>query len=143
MNIEIFTDGGARGNPGPAAAGVVIVSDPNTKHYGYFLGEMTNNQAEYLALIIALEEVGRLQDLKAAKIIVRMDSELVVKQVTGEYRVKDLGLKPLYGVVLSLLKSLPVVEFVHIPREKNTAADKIVNRVLDVQNGIKSIIKTT
>ena len=143
MKIDIFTDGGARGNPGPAAAGIVIKNDHEKSCYGYFLGTMTNNQAEYWALIFALGEIYQVHDYITSAITVHMDSELIVKQVKGAYRVKDGELIRLHGLVVGLLKDLPVIEFVHIPREKNTAADKIVNRVLDVQNGVKSINTTT
>jgi len=131
MEIKLYTDGGARGNPGPAAAGAVIFVGENEYHYGVYLGEKTNNQAEYLALQIGLGIVSKRFKTDAELVEVFMDSELIVKQLNGLYKVKDPGLKVLNEEVKKLVSTLPMVKFNHIPREKNTQADQILNEVLD------------
>jgi len=136
-NYTIYTDGGARGNPGPAATGAVVY-DANGKEQGHFstyLGVATNNQAEYQALILGL---GRLQKLindehKLGDILVTvlMDSELIVRQLKGEYRVKNKELKPLFAKAEELVGKFGRVTFRHIPREQNAVADALVNKTLD------------
>ena len=129
MSVIIHTDGGARGNPGPAAAGVVI-QDGDTKHeLKKYLGERTNNWAEYEALVLALQEAKKLGLTR--EIEVRMDSELIVKQMSGEYRVKDVHLKEKNAAVRELMTGFESVCFVHIPREKNKEADRLVNEAID------------
>ena len=133
----LYTDGGARGNPGPAAAGVVIY-DAKLKEinkFAHYLGVATNNQAEYQALILGL---GRIQKLvgdahKTAETVVEvfLDSELIVKQLQGEYRVKNKELKPLVAKVEELTSKFERVTFKHVFRDKNTLADKLLNRELD------------
>ena len=133
----LYTDGGARGNPGPAAAGVVIY-DAKLKEidkFAHYLGVATNNQAEYQALILGL---GRIQKLvgdahKIAEISVDvfMDSELIVKQMNGEYKIKNKDLKPLFAKVEELSAKFEAVKFKHIFRDKNTMADKLLNLELD------------
>lgn len=128
--VVVYTDGGARGNPGPAAIGVVI----GAKEYGEYLGERTNNQAEYEALIFGLKKVKQLAGKaksKEAELDVRMDSELVVKQLNGKYKILELELQSLFVQVWNLKLDFKKVLFVHVPREENKKADKIVNRVLD------------
>jgi ribonuclease HI len=134
MSVVVYTDGGARGNPGPAAAGVVIQKDGETiATIGQFLGKtLTNNWAEYQALIIALQKLTSL-GLTDETVEVRMDSELIVKQMRGEYRVKHADLKTLYLQVQELLDGLGTVRFVHIRREQNKEADALVNEALDAQ----------
>lgn len=129
-NITIYTDGGARGNPGPAAAGIVILSENNKilKIEGKYLGIRTNNQAEYEALINALEIALRLG---IQNVTCYLDSELAVKQLKGEYKVKNEGIKPLKMKAVSLSESFKSIEFNHIERAKNHVADKLVNIVLD------------
>ncbi|HEX9679747.1 MAG TPA: ribonuclease HI family protein [Candidatus Saccharimonadales bacterium] len=142
MGIEIYTDGGARGNPGSAAAGVVIVTEKTEYQSGYYLGERTNNQAEYLALILALEQLNQLEDAKQINhqdlttLNVYLDSELVVKQLNHEYKVKDPDLQKLNQQVQALAKAFSMIKFKHIPREENRRADAIVNQVLDLQIGL-------
>ena len=127
--LQTFTDGGARGNPGPAALGVVIKHDGQViKAFGEYMGETTNNQAEYTAVIRALETV---KELGAEEVDCYMDSELVVKQMKGEYRVKNQGLAVLHLKIWNLLHSFKQVHFHHIRREKNTEADAEVNRAID------------
>ncbi len=129
--ILIYTDGGARGNPGPAALGAVLY-DGETKvaEIKRYLGEATNNVAEYEALIAGLAEAQK-REYGARSIEVRMDSELIVKQMRGEYKVKDANLKILHGRARELLVDFSTVDFVHIPREENAEADALVNEALD------------
>lgn len=124
------TDGGARGNPGPAALGFLIKDATGNvvKSGGEYLGKTTNNCAEYKALIKGLTEA---LALGVKELTCYLDSELVVKHLTGEYRVKDSNLKSLFDQVKLLMDKLNEVKFVHVPRAKNKEADKIVNDVLD------------
>jgi ribonuclease HI len=127
--IIINTDGGARNNPGPAGIGVVI-SDPEgniLETYKEHIGDATNNIAEYRALIAGLKHAKRFE---AEEIECRLDSELVVKQVTGVYKAKDEGMKEMLQIVREMVFFKPI-EFVHVRREKNKLADKLVNEALD------------
>lgn len=129
--LTTYTDGGARGNPGPAGIGVVIKhGNEVVKKYGRYLGETTNNQAEYRALISALEHAA---ELGAEEVECMLDSELVVKQIKHEYRVKDPDLAPLFLKVYNLSQGFKKVTFHHIPRERNKEADAMVNEALDRQ----------
>ncbi|MDI6825234.1 MAG: ribonuclease HI family protein [Bacillota bacterium] len=122
-------DGGARGNPGPAAAAGVIRDESGRQtHLCAFLGVTTNNVAEYLALIWVLEEARRAG---VARLRVFTDSELLVRQLSGAYRVKSPRLMPLHRRACGLLRLLPGAEVHHVPREQNRAADSLVNRTLD------------
>ncbi len=126
----IFTDGGARGNPGPAAIGVVINGD----RYGEYIGETTNNVAEYKAVIFALKKVAETVGAgngKNAKLVIHTDSELIARQLTGTYKVKQEHLQLLHAEATSLIKKFGSVECVIIRREKNTIADDMVNATLD------------
>jgi len=128
--IVIYTDGGARGNPGPAALGVVI----GDKEYSEYLGEMTNNQAEYHAVIFALKKAKHLLGGKKAKeseIEIRMDSELVVNQLLGRYKIKEPELKPLFVDVWNLRMDFKKTGFIHVSREENKQADRLVNKALN------------
>jgi ribonuclease HI len=128
--LIIYTDGGARGNPGPAAIGVVVGS----KSYGEAIGNTTNNVAEYGAVIFGLKKAKSLLGGKKAEgteIEVRSDSELIVSQLNGNYKIKEDSLKPLFIDVWNLKQDFKSVSFVHVPREKNREADKLVNRALD------------
>lgn len=130
MKLIIYTDGGARGNPGPAGAGVVIFDENNkviSRHKKY-LGTQTNNYAEYQALILALTEAVKLG---ADTLRINMDSELIVRQMQGKYKIKEPTLKILAGEALKLIGKFKNVEFHHVLREKNKEADKLVNEVLD------------
>ena len=129
--IEAYIDGGCRGNPGNGAVGYVVLEDGTELYrFGKKIGRCTNNVAEYSALIGVLEY---LKTIPAAggSTTIYSDSELLVMQLTGKYRVKSDTLKPLYGQALKLLKEMKDVRLVHIRREKNKTADWIVNRVLD------------
>jgi len=133
----LYTDGGARGNPGPAATGVVVYNSDNQKilEFSSYLGRATNNQAEYQALISGLGQIQKIVSdktlLKEIDINAYLDSELVVKQLKGEYRVKNKDLKPLFGKALKLTLDFNKVSFFHIPRQNNKEADKLVNQELD------------
>ena len=128
--LIIYTDGGARGNPGPAGIGAVIYDEHKNiiAKISQSIGVATNNQAEYKALIIALEKA---QNLKAREVRVFLDSELVVKQLNREYRVKDKDLAPLFVKVYNISLGFKKIVFKHIKREKNELADKLVNLALD------------
>lgn len=130
--LSIYTDGGARGNPGPAAIGVVIQDEKGktVKTYSEYLGERTNNQAEYEALILGLQKV---KIYKPKEIVCFLDSELVVKQLNGEYKIKDPDIQPLFIKVWNLKLDFEKISFRHIEREKNKEADKLVNQKLDTQ----------
>ena len=123
------TDGGARPNPGPASIGIEIRSADGkfVKEISRDIGYATNNQAEYKALIAGLEE---LAELGAEHVNIEMDSQLVVRQVNGQYRVKKEALKPLYNKVASLLKKFTSYTLEHIPRDKNKVADSLATKAL-------------
>ncbi|MBI2024567.1 MAG: ribonuclease HI family protein [Candidatus Harrisonbacteria bacterium] len=128
--LEIYTDGGARGNPGPAAIGAVV----GGKKYGEYIGETTNNVAEYKALAFALKKAKALigkAKAKQTEVVCYMDSELLMRQLTGVYKIEDEGLQPLWLEIWNLKLDFKNVEFKHIPREKNKEADKLVNQALD------------
>lgn len=130
MKIIIYTDGGSRGNPGPAALGVVI----NNKHYSQSLGIKTNNEAEYEAVIFALKKAKHLfgkKNLKETEVEVNMDSELIVQQLNHRYKIEGEKIAPLFLKVWNLLLDFGTVQFHYIPREKNKEADKLVNAALD------------
>ncbi|MBI2640787.1 MAG: ribonuclease HI family protein [Candidatus Sungbacteria bacterium] len=134
--IIIFTDGGARGNPGPAAIGVVIkdASGHTIKSYGEAIGETTNNEAEYRAVISALAKVKALlgkEKVKNIALEINMDSELVKKQLNGEYRIEEEKLFPFFIKIWNLRMDFGEVKFHHIPRERNKEADRLVNEALD------------
>lgn len=133
--ITINTDGGARGNPGPAAIGVVIKDGKGkvAKEYGKTIGEATNNIAEYSAVVSALETLAKMLGNKAkqAEVLIEADSELIVKQLKGEYKVKDANLQKEFIKVYNLKQKFLQVSYKHIPREKNKRADELVNAALD------------
>jgi ribonuclease HI len=137
MKLIIYTDGGARENPGPAAIGVVITQEGQIlKKYDEFIGETTNNEAEYQAVIFALKKVKLLFGKKKAKqmeIEVCLDSELIVRQLNHQYKIKEENLQPLFIKVWNLMLDFCQVSFKHIPREKNKEADRLVNQALDNQ----------
>ena len=127
--VIIFADGASLGNPGPAAIGAIL-KDERGKILALMsrrIGRETNNHAEYSALIAALEEADRLG---ASEAEIKLDSELVVKQITGRYRVKSPALKPLYNQAKTLLGQLKYFTITHVPREQNVEADKLANKAL-------------
>jgi len=130
MRLVVHVDGGARGNPGPAAIGVVV-SDAEgavVEQLGEPIGETTNNVAEYRALLRGLE---RARALGADEVEVVGDSELVAKQVTGQYKVKHAGLRPLHAEALSALAGFARWRVRTVPRAQNASADALVNAALD------------
>lgn len=132
--VRLYTDGGARGNPGPAASAAILKSFERGKEgetiatASKYLGNATNNQAEYFALIIGLEKAKTL-GFEAVDIL--MDSELIIKQMKGEYRVKNPELSKMFLEVWNLRQGFSKVDFRHIPREKNSEADALVNKTID------------
>ena len=128
--ILIYTDGAARGNPGPAAAGWCFCDESGVvlKEGKRFLGELTNNQAEYQALLLALEEAKKT-GIQAIRVY--SDSELMVRQLKGEYKVKNEGLKPLYQKAVLTLRAFAQYSLTSIPREKNEIADRLANEAID------------
>ena len=129
-NIVIFTDGASRGNPGPAAIGVVIQDEKGNVicTISLCLGKATNNQAEYRAIIAGLEKA---REMGATDVEVRSDSELMVRQLSGEYKVKNALLTPLYLKTQELSRGFSSFKVNYIPREKNSEADKLANQALD------------
>ena len=128
--VNIYSDGAARGNPGPAGAGAVLKGQDGQVivEVCRYLGEMTNNQAEYRALILGLEEA---KHVGATQIAIYADSELVVKQIMGEYRVKNEGIKPLYAEAQRLLRKFSEYTIQHLPRDENRHADRLANLAID------------
>lgn len=128
--LVINTDGGSRGNPGDAAIGVVIRDEAGQTlyEYGGYIGTATNNVAEYSALIKALDEA---RNLGGSHVRIQMDSELIVKQMLGAYKIKEPTLQQLAQQVIKLLKNFEHYEFVHVRREFNKDADRLVNEALD------------
>ena len=128
--VIICTDGAARGNPGPAAIGATIKDAEDNLHasISHCIGISTNNQAEYKAIIAALEKA---ISLGARHVELKTDSELAVKQINGRYRVKNTSLRPLYQKVVQLIGSLEGFTIAYIPREQNREADNLANKALD------------
>lgn len=133
--IDIFTDGGARGNPGPAATGVVMYrNNQKIKEVGTYIGQTTNNVAEYRAIIQALQMLVAIIKEEGSEVDINcfLDSNLVVSQINGVFKIKDANLRMLYMEVMAELSQIHLpVNFFHIPREKNSAADAMVNKALD------------
>ncbi|MEK7217736.1 MAG: ribonuclease HI family protein [Patescibacteria group bacterium] len=134
--ITIYTDGGARGNPGPAGIGVVINGLPSGKKtFGECIGETTNNEAEYRALIFALKKLKQLigsEKLKDYVIECYADSELMVEQLNGRYKIKEAGIQKFFIEIWNLKIDLDTkISFHHIERAKNQQADFLVNQILD------------
>jgi ribonuclease HI len=130
MKLVVHVDGGARGNPGPAAVGVVV-STPDGEvldEIGEVIGVATNNVAEYRGLLLGLE---RVRTLGATEVEVVNDSELVARQVKGDYKVKHAGLKPLHQQALAALRGFDRWSIRSVPRERNARADALVNAALD------------
>ena len=127
---QLFTDGASRGNPGPAGAGAVILSPEGqvVAKLGKFLDENTNNFAEYMGLILGLK---RARAMGIKELDVFSDSELLVRQLSGEYQVKAENLRPLHDEARQLLSAFPEIAVRHVPREQNTLADEMSNRAID------------
>lgn len=133
--LIIFCDGGAYNNPGPGAVGIVFYNQKGEKLFtaSKFIGQVTNNQAEYQAVIEALE-IAR-EKFNPIEIQFFLDSQLIVEQLNGNYKIKNQGLKPLYYKVKELQLGFPLIMYQYIPREKNHLADKLV------KNEIKNYLK--
>lgn len=135
--VKIFTDGGSRGNPGPSASGFVVLDMEDTilVDKGVYLGVTTNNQAEYTALKLALEECHRMG---VHEVHAYLDSLLVVNQMKGIFKVKNRDLWPIHDAIKKIAAQFKQVNYTHVPREFNKLADAAVNRALDQQLGIIS-----
>ncbi len=136
LRVVIYTDGAARGNPGPAGAGVRIEGRDGAAlaEIAEYLGEATNNVAEYRALLLGLE---RARTLGAREVEVRSDSELLVRQMTGAYKVRNEGLRPLVARAHALAGAFASVDYVHVRREGNRDADRLANLAID-RSGVGS-----
>ncbi len=143
--IIIYTDGGSRGNPGKAAIGVVFCNEREQviKKYGEYLGDgLTNNDAEYQAVIFALKKFKAVFGKAIAvtsDVEIRADSELVVKQLNGEYRLQDPKIQRFFIEIWNLKFDFKSVKFKHTPRERNKEADRLVNEALDAQTGARPL----
>jgi ribonuclease HI len=144
--IIIYTDGGSRGNPGKAAIGVVFCNEEEQiiKKFGEYLGDnLTNNDAEYKAIIFALKKFKSVFGKAIADISdveIRADSELVVKQLNGDYRLTDPKIQQFFIEIWNLKFDFKSVKFKHIPRERNKEADALVNQALDQQTEIRTLL---
>jgi ribonuclease HI len=131
----LSVDGAARGNPGQAGAGMVLETvDGSTHRFGEYLGEATNNVAEYKALLLGVQKASQLGVLELQ---VRSDSELIVKQLNGLYRVKNPQLQELYFSTIKAISSFEKITFTHIPREENKEADRMANLAIDAKGKIE------
>ncbi|MDA0208494.1 MAG: ribonuclease HI family protein [bacterium] len=134
MKLRLYADGGSRGNPGPSAAGFVLFelegdAEGEVVHEeGVYLGTTTNNQAEYEAIRLGLEKA---RDLGATDIDVRLDSQLAVRQLNGQYKVKNAGIRERFNEIQLILPAFDRIVFSHIRREQNAHADRMVNEALD------------
>ncbi|MEA3548641.1 MAG: ribonuclease HI family protein [Thermodesulfobacteriota bacterium] len=128
--ISIYTDGASRGNPGEAGAGFVIFNEENDEIAtgSKYLGQCTNNVAEYQALILGLKEAGKIGN---RQISIFLDSQLIVRQIQGKYKVKNVGLKPLFAEVRRLLDQFDSFQVSHVPRNLNKRADELANQGID------------
>ena len=141
--IIIYTDGGARGNPGPAGAGAVITDEKGNilKEINQFLGTRTNNWAEYEAIILGLQQLKKLfgkEKLKNMFVEVRTDSELVARQLNGEYQIKKETLFPQFIAVWNMrVADFPNITFTHVRREKNKKADELANKAMNERDDNK------
>lgn len=125
----LYTDGACRGNPGPSAAGAVLIDrEVEMGYISRYLGRMTNNQAEYHALILGLEMA---MEQGYNKLSLRLDSQLIVRQVQGRYKVKNAAIKPLFAQVQALLNRLESYDILHVERALNQRADALANLALD------------
>lgn len=143
--IIIYTDGGSRGNPGKAAIGVIFCNEKEQiiKKYGEYLGDnLTNNEAEYSAVIFALKKFKTVFGkviTKTSEVELRSDSELLVKQINGEYKIENEKIQKLFIEIWNLKIDFKAIKFKHIPREKNKEADRMVNEALDFEAGPKAL----
>lgn len=137
LRVKAYVDGGSRGNPGPGGAGVLLqaVDDGTELHEaGHFLGRTTNNVAEYKALIAALQAARRLG---AEEVEAFSDSELLVRQMNGQYRVRNAGLAPLFAEAQELAGGFSRFRIVHIPRAENARADRLANQAMNCKSDVE------
>jgi|TARA_Y100000310_G_scaffold162451_1_gene162423 ribonuclease HI len=143
--ITVFTDGGARGNPGPAGAGAVIFDENDSvlKEVSKFLGRQTNNFAEYEAVILGLQTLKKVlgkKKLKEYKVEVKLDSELVAEQLSGSYQIKEASLIPQFIKIHNMrISDFPNISFTHIPRSENKKADRLANEAMDKKGETKKL----
>jgi len=134
-NFIVNTDGGSRGNPGPAAIGIIIRDEKGVpKEYKKYIGETTNNEAEYKAMIFALQKIKALYGNKEAKkssVKLRTDSKLLVEQLTGKCKIKKPNIQTLFIELWNLKVDFKQVDFEYVPREENSEADRLVNMALN------------
>lgn len=130
MTHKLYTDGGSRGNPGPGAIGVVLENENGEVIYelAKYIGKCTNNEAEYVALIAGLKVA---ENKKVEELEVFIDSQLVEKQINGEYKVKDIRMKKLWTQAANFRQKFKSLKFTHVKRGKNKRADALVNEALD------------
>ena len=134
--VTVHIDGASRGNPGPAAAAAVVAADDDgtvLREKAIFLGKTTNNVAEYRALLLGLEAAA---EIGAEQVAVFSDSELLVRQMAGQYRVKSAGLRPLFAQAVRAAERFTTCTFTYVPREENKDADRLANRALDVKGNV-------
>lgn len=134
--VTVFTDGGARGNPGPSGIGIQVLDEKNKvlTEVSEFIGEATNNVAEYTAVLRALEHMQDFfDDTKALHIAFKLDSQLVERQLNGVYKVKDETLKTYFTDIKNQLGQFASVTFTHVRREENKEADRLANEAMDAQ----------
>ncbi len=136
MKCILYTDGGARGNPGPAGIGGVVLNDDGVLigEVSEYIGETTNNQAEYRALLATLKKA---KALGATEVDCYLDSQLVVRQMNREYKIKDPLLAQLFVTLYNLSGQFDRITFTHIPREQNGAADRLVNKAIDTHRVLR------
>jgi ribonuclease HI/probable phosphoglycerate mutase len=134
FSCKLFTDGASRGNPGEAGAGIVLLDNDNQEiaARSSYLGQCTNNAAEYEALLLGLRTALELGCTQPA---IHMDSQLIVRQIQGQYKVKNAGLKPLFDQAKSLLTKFDSWSIEHVPRARNKRADELANRGIDDKQG--------
>jgi ribonuclease HI len=141
--IEVYTDGASRGNPGPSAIGIFIkdASGKEIVRKGEYLGQTTNNVAEYTAVIRALKYLlnKKLYKTTDIEVIINTDSELLINQLNGNYRIRSQNLIPLAIEIRGLLKKIPRLKFNLISREKNKVADKLANKSMNLQDDIDEL----
>ncbi|MDP8298360.1 MAG: ribonuclease HI family protein [Candidatus Tantalella remota] len=132
LKVRLFADGGSRGNPGPAGVGAVLFDENGeiVEEVSKYIGTATNNVAEYLAVIYGLQEAV-FRGVK--EIVINVDSQLVARQLKGEYRVKDQNLRKFFDIASNLLRGFDNIEIREIPREENGDADALVNKAIDLQ----------
>lgn len=131
MIITVNTDGGSRGNPGKSACAYVMHAEERTYEKGFYLGIMTNNQAEYWGLIKAMEFIARDFEINKCTVKAYADSLLMVNQINGIYKVKNDGLKPLYKRLMGLTGQCRIFSIEHVRRMENDRPDKLLNEILD------------